>query len=64
MKNIYHEYSLILMKTEEMNEKLRENQGLYFQIYSYLSRYTAINLYTFFSRIFKVFINIDLKQIS
>ena len=27
MKNIYHEYSWILMKTEEMNDKLRKNQG-------------------------------------
>ena len=27
MKNIYHEYSQILMKTDEMNEKLRKNQG-------------------------------------
>ena len=26
MKNIYHEYSWILMKTEEMNEKLRKHQ--------------------------------------
>ena len=37
MKNIYHEYSWILMKTEEMNEKLRKNQGVHFQNYSYLS---------------------------
>ena len=27
MNNIYHIYSCILMKTEEMNEKLRKNQG-------------------------------------
>ena len=27
MKNIYHEYSLILMKTEEINEKMQKNQG-------------------------------------
>ena len=27
MKNIYHEYSWILMETEEMNEKMRKNQG-------------------------------------
>ena len=27
MKNIYHIYSLILMTTEEMNEKLPKNQG-------------------------------------
>ena len=27
LKNIYHEYSSILMKTEEMNEKMRKNQG-------------------------------------
>ena len=27
MKNSYHEYSRILMKTEEMNEKLQKNQG-------------------------------------
>ena len=27
MKNIYHEYSYILMKTEKMNEKMRKHQG-------------------------------------
>ena len=27
MKNIYHEYSGILMNIEAMNEKLRKNQG-------------------------------------
>ena len=27
MKIIYHEYSRILMKTEEMNEKMQKNQG-------------------------------------
>ena len=27
MKNIYHEYSWILMYTEEMKEKLWKNQG-------------------------------------
>ena len=26
MKNIYHEYSCILIKTEEMNEKMRKNK--------------------------------------
>ena len=28
MRNSYHKYSLIIMKTEEMNEKLRKNQGV------------------------------------
>ena len=27
MKNIYHEYSWTLIKTEEINEKLRKKQG-------------------------------------
>ena len=27
MKNIYHEYSGIVMKIEDLNEKLRKNQG-------------------------------------
>ena len=27
MSNIYHEYSWTLMKIEEMNDKLRKNQG-------------------------------------
>ena len=37
MKNIYHEYSWIVMKTEEMNEKFRKNQGVHFQNNSYYS---------------------------
>ena len=37
MKNIYHEYSWILMKTEEMNENCGKIEGVYFQNYSYLS---------------------------
>ena len=37
MKNIYREYSWILMKTEEMNEKLQLNQRVHFQNYSYRS---------------------------
>ena len=37
MKNIYHEYSWILLKTEEMNEKNAEKfKGVHFQNYSYL----------------------------
>ena len=38
MKNIYHEYSWMFMKIEEINEKKNaENQGVHFQNYSYLS---------------------------
>ena len=36
MKNIEHEYSCILMKTEEMKGKFKKNQGVHFQNYAYL----------------------------